>query len=162
MACRFDPLGAVQADDHPHTALATRTLATCSTTVGRLTAGRVSATTIASSPFDVTGLSNGQVVATVTSQHSTRLGNLVQVSADMQVNMAVDFTVYPVAIASIPAGVAPAAAVMTSPPVNTPASPVDAAMPISVDAAGIVRLVSTGFPFPVGTYVLSFGLVYLL
>lgn len=162
MSCHFDPLGAVQNDDHPHAALAVRTLASCSTSVGRLTAATLSAATIVAAPFDMTGLSNAQVVATVTAQHSTRQGNVVQFAVDLQVNMAVDFTAYPVPIGTIPAGVAPKTAVMATFPTVNPPNPASGAMVVSITPAGVVSIEPTGFPFPAGVYTLSYGKLYLV
>lgn len=156
MSCT-NTFGTVPRDAAP-LSVVTGVTAACAAKVASLTAATLSAASFATTPFDMTGLSNAQVVTTVTAQRSVVAGNLVQFSADMQLALAVDASAYPVVVGTIPAAYAPPVAALTFTPIKAP----DVIFSMSVNADGTISTCPTGYPFPAGVYTLTLTLAYII
>lgn len=159
ITCAANTMGTIPRDARHARGVTTGTLTACSAAASTVRATDMSVGTLTLVPFDVTGANTAQVVTTVLEQHSVRLGNIVQVCARLQANIAVDFTAYPVVLASVPAELAPKATI-------TPAccilTPVAASYLMGVFPDGRIEAVFTGFPYPADVYTLTLLTVYVI
>jgi hypothetical protein len=152
-------MGTIPRDARPSRGLTTVTLTACTATMSTVRAEDITVGTFDATPFDVTGANSPQAVTAVILQRSSRVGNLVQVAARLQANIAVDFTGYPVVLASVPAELAPQSEVSTGCCIFTP---VAASYLMTIFPDGRISGVFTGFPYPADVYTLDVLVTYVI
>jgi len=113
-------------------------------------------------PIDVVGENNDQVVTTIHSNHSKRIGNIVHLSLDLTLDMAVDFDSYPLTVARIDPALAPPNTAFLITCLEFPPNPTPGVYVLQVFPDGIIQNCVTGLPFPAGVYTFRSSTMYII